>query len=96
MPRIEDTDGMQGAGTIILVDQLQDLGINAGDINKLKAAGIYSVFVRKEPTIFNQLEWIDTNIADLHGNRFLQLSYSFATDIDGDHKEKLVKNKRVE
>ena len=46
MTSTEETDGMLAAGTIILVDQLQDLGINAGDITKLKAAGIYSVSVR--------------------------------------------------
>lgn len=45
MTSTEETDGMLAAGTIILVDQLQDLGINAGDITKLKAAGIYSVSV---------------------------------------------------
>lgn len=45
MVREEDIDGMTGAGSIILVDQLQDLGINAGDITKLKAGGIYSVSV---------------------------------------------------
>lgn len=32
--------------SVLLVDQLQDLGINAGDITKLKAGGIYSVAVR--------------------------------------------------
>lgn len=42
---MEEIDGMIGSGNIILVDQLQDLGINAGDITKLKAAGIYSVSV---------------------------------------------------
>lgn len=47
MARDEEMDGMTGAGSIILVDQLQDLGINAGDITKLKAAGIYSVSVGK-------------------------------------------------
>lgn len=41
----EETDGMTGFGNIILIDQLQDLGINAGDISKLKAVGIYSVAV---------------------------------------------------
>jgi hypothetical protein len=45
MSREEDSDGMVAAGSIILVEQLQDLGINAGDITKLKAAGIYSVTV---------------------------------------------------
>lgn len=45
MSREEDCDGMVAAGSIILVEQLQDLGINAGDITKLKAAGIYSVTV---------------------------------------------------
>lgn len=43
---MEQIDGMIGSGNIILVDQLQDLGINAGDITKLKTAGIYSVSVR--------------------------------------------------
>lgn len=46
MLRPEEMDGVAGSGNIILVDQLQDLGINAGDILKLKAAGIYSVSVR--------------------------------------------------
>jgi hypothetical protein len=45
MAREEEIDGMIAPGNIILVDQLQDLGINAGDIIKLKAAGIYSVSV---------------------------------------------------
>lgn len=48
MVREEEIDGMTGAGSIILVEQLQDLGINAGDITKLKAGGIYSVSVSKE------------------------------------------------
>lgn len=43
--RIEEMDGVVGSGNIVLVDQLQDLGINVGDISKLKAAGIYSVSV---------------------------------------------------
>jgi hypothetical protein len=45
MSEFEDSDGIVGFGNIILVDQLQDLGINVGDITKLKAAGIYSVSV---------------------------------------------------
>lgn len=49
MARMEDIDGIVAAGSIVLVDQLQDLGINAGDITKLKAAGIYSVSVRTTP-----------------------------------------------
>lgn len=43
--RIEEMDGVVGSGNIVLVDQLQDLGINVADISKLKAAGIYSVSV---------------------------------------------------
>lgn len=35
MSRAEESDGMHGAGNIVLVEQLQDLGINAGDISKL-------------------------------------------------------------
>lgn len=35
----------QGAGTIINVDELQNHGINAGDITKLKAAGVCSIAV---------------------------------------------------
>lgn len=35
----------QGAGTIINVDELQSHGINAGDITKLKAAGVCSIAV---------------------------------------------------
>ena len=57
MSREEDMDGMIGAGSIILVDQLQDLGINAGDITKLKAAGIYSVSVSKLKVIVYLFEY---------------------------------------
>jgi len=32
--------------SIISIDSLQDQGINAGDINKLKSAGICSITVR--------------------------------------------------
>ncbi|GMG35908.1 unnamed protein product [Ambrosiozyma monospora] len=39
----EETDGLIGAGNIILIDELQDHGINASDITKLKAAGVYSI-----------------------------------------------------
>ncbi|GMF00038.1 unnamed protein product [Ambrosiozyma monospora] len=39
----DETDGLVGAGNIILIDELQDHGINASDITKLKAAGVYSV-----------------------------------------------------
>lgn len=35
----------QGAGSIINVDELQNHGINAGDISKLKSAGVCSVAV---------------------------------------------------
>lgn len=55
-------DGMIGAGSIILVDQLQDLGINAGDITKLKAAGIYSVSVSKLRKLLSIYLNILTNI----------------------------------
>lgn len=36
---------LQGAGSIINVDELQNHGINAGDISKLKAAGVCSIAV---------------------------------------------------
>lgn len=36
---------VQGNGIIINVDELQNHGINAGDITKLKAAGICSIAV---------------------------------------------------
>lgn len=49
---------MSGAESIILVDQLQDLGINAGDITKLKAAGIYSVSVSKATRLQFQIKII--------------------------------------
>lgn len=62
MSREEDMDGMIGAGSIILVDQLQDLGINAGDITKLKAAGIYSVSVSKLRKLLSIYLNILTNI----------------------------------
>lgn len=35
----------QGKGTIIEVDELQNHGINVGDITKLKAAGVHSIAV---------------------------------------------------
>lgn len=36
---------MSSEDSIISIDSLQDQGINAGDINKLKSAGICSITV---------------------------------------------------
>ena len=46
-----DSNGMQqneGNDTMQSVDRLQEFGINAGDITKLKTAGIFTFVFKKE------------------------------------------------
>ena len=45
VPKLSTTPGVdeeEATTTLLMVDKLQDMGINAGDIAKLKTAGIFT------------------------------------------------------